>query len=97
VAGRIGPKGQVVIPKHMREVLGLRPGGTVSFRVRPGDAVIEIVPSWDDPIRDGPAVIQALGQASPGLTETASEELLRARREDEELWLDQLGRQSSKR
>lgn len=35
---RIGPKGQVVIPKQMRDHLGLRPGSEVVFD-EDGDAV----------------------------------------------------------
>ena len=35
---RVGPKGQVVIPKEMRDRLGLRPGDQVRFQLD-GDAV----------------------------------------------------------
>lgn len=95
VASRIGPKGQVVIPKAMRDRLGLRPGGTVRFRIRSSDAVIEILPSWEDPIRDGPAVIQAL--SSDESKRTATKELLELRRQDDQLWLEQLDRLSATR
>ena len=95
MASRIGPKGQVVIPKQMRDRLGLRPGGTVRFRIRASEAVIEILPSWEDPIRDGPAVIQAL--SSGERKRTATEELLELRRQDDQLWLEQLDRLSATR
>ena len=95
VASRIGPKGQVVIPKQMRDRLGLRPGGAVRFRIRASEAVIEILPSWEDPIRDGPAVIQAL--SSHESKRTATKELLELRRQDDQLWLEQLDRLSATR
>ena len=95
MASRIGPKGQVVIPKAMRDRLGLRPGGTVRFRIRASEGVIEILPSWEDPIRDGPAVIQAL--SSDEMKRTATKELLELRRQDDQLWLEQLDRLSPTR
>jgi AbrB family looped-hinge helix DNA binding protein len=35
---RVGTKGQVVIPKHLRDQLGLQPGAEVEFE-RDGDTV----------------------------------------------------------
>jgi antitoxin PrlF len=38
---RVSEKGQVTIPKPMRERLGIRPGEVVVFREEPGRLVIE--------------------------------------------------------
>lgn len=38
MTGTVGPKGQVVIPKHLREELGIEPGDEVMFW-RDGDHV----------------------------------------------------------
>ena len=37
----IGPKGQVVIPKRMREALGLKPGVEVTLELRNQEIVIK--------------------------------------------------------
>ena len=38
---RIGPKGQVVIPKIFRKALGFHPGSAVVFELRGGNLVLE--------------------------------------------------------
>ena len=43
---RVGPKGQVVIPKDMREQLGIGPGDEVEFVLEDGAVRVE-------PVRDG--------------------------------------------
>jgi AbrB family looped-hinge helix DNA binding protein len=43
-------KGQVTIPKRVRDRLGLEPGQTVSFIVTDGEA--RLVPTADDPMEE---------------------------------------------
>ena len=45
VKGRVGPKGQVVIPKELRDEFKISPGDEVSFDV--GEGTILIYPSLD--------------------------------------------------
>ncbi len=45
MTSRVGPKGQVVIPKELRDRLGIRPGDEVTFRLANGGVVVEPVPS----------------------------------------------------
>lgn len=40
---RVGPKGQVVIPKAMRDRLGLHPGDEVAFTLSDGAVLVEPV------------------------------------------------------
>jgi AbrB family looped-hinge helix DNA binding protein len=37
----VGPKGQVVIPKRMREALGLKPGVEVTLELRDNEIIIK--------------------------------------------------------
>jgi AbrB family looped-hinge helix DNA binding protein len=90
--GSVGPKGQVVIPKDMRDRLGIRPGSKVRIALDEDGEVVQIRPGWDDPIRDGPAVIQRhFRRATPG-DKSLSETLLDLRREDDRLWEAQFER-----
>jgi len=36
----VGPKGQVVIPKRMRDALGIKPGVDVTLEIKDGEIVI---------------------------------------------------------
>ncbi len=50
MTSRVGPKGQVVIPKAMRDRLGLRPGDQVTFELEEGAVRVEPV-SGATPLR----------------------------------------------
>ena len=39
---RVGPKGQVVIPKELRDTLGIEPGDEVDFWVDNGNVVVRL-------------------------------------------------------
>jgi len=45
VPRKIGPKGQIVIPKIIRDYLGIKPGDMVVIEVREGEIVI--IPGTD--------------------------------------------------
>ena len=90
--GSVGPKGQVVIPKDMRDRLGIRPGSKVRIVLDEEGEVVEIRPGWDDPIRDGPRIIQRHFRRDESGGKTLSETLLELRREDDKLWEAQFER-----
>jgi AbrB family looped-hinge helix DNA binding protein len=48
---RVGPKGQVVIPKEFRERLGIGPGDEVEFALSEDGASVRM-----EPIRDSPTL-----------------------------------------
>jgi AbrB family looped-hinge helix DNA binding protein len=39
---RVGPKGQVVIPKELRDTLGIEPGDEVDFWLEDGTVVVRL-------------------------------------------------------
>jgi AbrB family looped-hinge helix DNA binding protein len=50
---RVGPKGQVVIPKELRERLGIRPGDEVEFALDEDSASVRVEPVRDPPTLRG--------------------------------------------
>ncbi len=79
---KVGPKGQIVIPKEVRDGMGVRPGSVVSLHWRE-DGVLELSKAWDDPIADAPGYIRQFWSAEAG-EQPASDELLAMRRADRE-------------
>jgi AbrB family looped-hinge helix DNA binding protein len=78
---RVGAKGQVVIPKGIRDEIGIKPGDEVTFGVAGTEVRVRRV--LDDPEQRGRAV-QALRGAwkdAPGAT---VEDLLEERRRERE-------------
>jgi AbrB family looped-hinge helix DNA binding protein len=71
---KLGPKGQIVIPKEIRDELGVGPGSAVSLRLR-SDGLVEMARAWNDPIADGPAYVQAA--FPPGTPRRSADEILR--------------------
>ena len=69
---KVGPKGQVVIPKSIRERMGIEPGDEVE--VEEADDHIEIRPVVEQ--------VELLGLLADG---AGTGDLLAARREDQEL------------
>lgn len=43
MTSRVGPKGQVVIPKEMRDRLGIAPGDSVDFTFEDGGVRVDVV------------------------------------------------------
>jgi AbrB family looped-hinge helix DNA binding protein len=72
---RTSSKGQIVIPKQIREKLGIVPGKRVLFRLVGNHA--EIVPLPDDPVK----AMRGMLRSDTSL----AEELLKERRKDNEI------------
>lgn len=52
IAGRVGSKGELFIPKEIREKLRLKPGMRVIFKVKDGILMVEPIPSIEDVLKE---------------------------------------------
>lgn len=52
---KVGPKGQVVIPKELRERLGVHPGDEVEFELDETRCAVRV-----EPVRDRPTLMGSL-------------------------------------
>jgi len=50
--GRVGSKGELFPPKKVREILGLKPGVKVVYRVENGRLIVEPIPSLEDVLKE---------------------------------------------
>jgi AbrB family looped-hinge helix DNA binding protein len=74
MANTVTSKGQVTIPKRIRDYLGIEPGSEVNFRrVEDGHIVIE----RSDGTRPPSRFEKAIGHAGPGMTTDELMALLR--------------------
>lgn len=74
---KVGPKGQVVIPKRVREELGIEPGDDVSFQMSEGGVVVR-------PTREERPLFGRFRDSEPSLIEVLAEERAAERQRDEQ-------------
>ncbi len=53
---RVGSKGELFLPKKIREELGLRPHTKVIYKVEGNRLVVEPIPSLEDVLKKQPSV-----------------------------------------
>lgn len=79
---KVGIKGQVVIPKAIRDTLGIKPGDEVQFEPDGKDVRVRRVADDPETRRDR---IEALRGAWAGIPGLGTDDLLAARREERQL------------
>jgi len=56
IESRIGSKGELFIPKKIRDMLGLKPHMKVIYRVEGDKLVIEVIPRIEDILKQSPEI-----------------------------------------
>ena len=70
---RVSTKGQIVIPKQIREELGLKPGTYLHLGDTDAQATLTVI--GDDPVEGGYGALAHLGPMTPGLLREHRDEL----------------------
>jgi len=52
IEGRVGSKGELFIPKEIRERLGLKPHMRVLYRIKDGRLIVEPIPVIEDVLKE---------------------------------------------
>jgi len=72
----IGPKGQLVIPKDLRDYLGIKVGDTVTFEVREGLVILKPGKTPEEAVEDYIAVVKNKLKAEVDMERVIEEEAL---------------------
>ncbi|MHA1616665.1 MAG: AbrB/MazE/SpoVT family DNA-binding domain-containing protein [Candidatus Njordarchaeales archaeon] len=55
--GKVGSKGELFIPKKLREALGLKPGVKVRYKLVGKKLIVEPIPSIEDILTEDPKIV----------------------------------------
>ncbi|MEM4251142.1 MAG: AbrB/MazE/SpoVT family DNA-binding domain-containing protein [Candidatus Bathyarchaeia archaeon] len=73
---KIGSKGQVVIPKDVRQYVGVEPGSEVIFEVREGEVILKPSRAPDDIVNEYLSIITSKLKSRIQLDQIIEEEAL---------------------
>ena len=92
VRAKVGPKGQIVIPKEFRDRLGMKPGSTVVVDIRSDEGVVTVEYLGDGTIAGDLDYFKRFPPL-PGTEHMTAVDLLHEMdREEEEIWERKHGR-----